>query len=389
MTNRCALWSQAGLVLIGLLSGAVSVYAGSMATPSGEPPLALAPLATKGLESPLFVTPAGDGSGRLYVLEQPGRIRILEQGSLSSVPFLDIVDRVLMDDTERGLLGVAFHPDYRRNGRFFVNYTRRPDGATVVAEYRREGSPLSASREERVVLAIKQPESNHNGGMVAFGHDGYLYIGMGDGGAWGDPGNRAQNLDELLGKILRIDVDRGDPYAIPPDNPFVKGGGRPEIYAVGMRNPWRFSFDRETGELWVADVGQKKWEEVDLVTRGGNYGWRLMEGAHCYNPAIACPTEGLVVPVMEYGHEGGRCSIIGGYVYRGRAMPPLQGTYIAGDFCSGELVAFRQSDRGAGVAGPRVLLRAGFRISSFGQDEAGELYVVDHGGGIYQLVPRR
>lgn len=326
--NRVTGSMRVGLLLVGLLSVCWAGPAGSMAVAADEFPVALAPVVTGGLQKPLFLTHAGDGSDRLFVLEQPGRIRLLEQGVLSAVPFLDLTDRVLMDDTERGLLGLAFHPDYRRNGRFFVNYTRQPDGATVVAEFRRGHSPDVASRDERVLLVIQQPESNHNGGMIAFGPDKSLYIGMGDGGAWGDPGNRAQNLNDLLGKILRIDVDHGDPYAIPADNPFANEGGRPEIYALGMRNPWRFSFDRESGALWVADVGQKKWEEVDLVVRGGNYGWRVMEGAHCYNPAVACPTEGLALPVMEYGHEGGRCSIIGGYVYRGRAIPALQGRYL-------------------------------------------------------------
>jgi len=386
--NRAAVWFGAGLALVALLGGSRPGHAGSMAVPADESPVALAQVVTRGLQKPLFLTHAGDGSPRLYVLEQPGRIRLLEQGVLSSTPFLDLADRVLMDDTERGLLGLAFHPDYRRNGRFFVNYTRQPDGATVVAEYRRGSSPDAASRDERVVLVVMQPESNHNGGMIAFGPDGYLYIGMGDGGAWGDPGNRAQNFNELLGKILRIDVDHGDPYAIPADNPFAREGGRPEIYAVGMRNPWRFSFDRESGGLWVADVGQKKWEEVDLVTRGGNYGWRVMEGAHCYNPAVACPTAGFALPVMEYGHEEGRCSIIGGYVYRGRAIPALRGAYVSGDFCSGEVFAFRKSEGGE-ATGPTVLLKTGFRISSFGQDAEGELYVFDLGGGIYRLVPPR
>ncbi len=387
--SRCSRWNTLGLGSIVLLYGLWSGSAGSMAAPSDESTVVLTPLVTEGLQKPLFLTHAGEGQDRLYVLEQPGRIRLIKDGVLVSIPFLDLADRVLMDDSERGILGLAFHPDYRRNGRFFVNYTRRPDGATVVAEYRRGGSPDTASRDERVLLVILQPESNHNGGMVVFGPDGYLYIGTGDGGAWGDPGNRAQNLNELLGKILRIDVDHGDPYAIPSDNPFAKEGGRPEIYAVGMRNPWRFSFDSKTAELWVADVGQKKWEEVDLVTRGGNYGWRVMEGAHCYNPAVACPTVGLELPVMEYGHESGRCSIIGGYVYRGRALPALQGAYVSGDFCSGEVFAFRTSNEAGGGTGPRVLLKTGFRISSFGQDEAGELYVLDHGGGIFRLAPQR
>jgi len=385
--NRSAVRFGAGLALAGLLVGSRPGDAGLPAAPADESPVALAQVLSGRLEQPLFLTHAGDGSARLYILEQPGRIRLLELGVLSPVHFLDLTDRVLMNATERGLLGLAFHPDYRKNGRFFVNYTRQPDGATVVAEYRRGGSP-AASREECVVLVVMQPESNHNGGMIAFGPDGYLYIGMGDGGAWGDPGNRAQNLQELLGKNLRIDVDHGDPYAIPADNPFAKEGGRPEIYAVGMRNPWRFSFDRESGGLWVADVGQKKWEEVDFVTRGGNYGWRVMEGAHCYNPAVACPTAGLALPVMEYGHEEGRCSIIGGYVYRGRAIPALRGAYVSGDFCSGEVFAFRKSDEGGGGTSPTVLLKTGFRISSFGQDEEGELYVLDHSGGIYRLTQR-
>ncbi|MDP1949298.1 MAG: PQQ-dependent sugar dehydrogenase [Nitrospirota bacterium] len=381
------LCATVGIALMLALPMSLPAKAGAE-VPTQSPSIHLAPLVTAGLERPLFLTHAGDGSRRLFVVEQPGAIRIISQGVRREALFLDLRDRVLTDDTERGLLGLAFHPDYRRNGRFFVNYTRRPDGATVVAEYRRGGAPDAASRDERVLMVVMQPESNHNGGMLAFGPDGYLYIGLGDGGAWGDPGNRAQNLNELLGKVLRIDVDHGDPYAIPEDNPFAREGGRPEIYAVGLRNPWRFSFDFNSAELWVADVGQKKWEEVDLVTRGGNYGWRVMEGSHCYNPATSCPTEGLALPVMEYRHEEGRCSIIGGYVYRGLAMPALRGAYLFGDYCSGEVFVFRQSDEGGKDASPTVLLKTGFRISSFGQDEEGEIYLLDHGGGIYRLIPR-
>ena len=387
------LCATVGIALTLAMPMSLPVMAGAESVPTQSLSFHLAPLVTAGLERPLFLTHAGDASRRLFVLEQPGAIRIIEQGVLRKAPFLDLRDRVLTDDPERGLLGLAFHPDYRRNGRFFVNYTRQPDGATVVAEYRRGGAPDVASRKERVLLVVSQPESNHNGGMVAFGPDGYLYVGLGDGGGPGDPGNRGQNLNELLGKILRIDVDHGDPYAIPADNPFVTEGGRPEIYAVGLRNPWRFSFDFRRAELWVADVGQYKWEEIDLVTRGGNYGWRLMEGFHCFNPATACPTEGLALPVMEYRHDGdrragGRCSIIGGYVYRGLAMPALRGAYLFGDYCSGEVFVFRQSDEGGQDASPTVLLKTGFRISSFGQDEEGEVYVLDHGGGIYRLIPR-
>jgi glucose/arabinose dehydrogenase len=362
-----------GLLLLhtgGLLDTALAEPAKS---PDDRRLVKLTPVLTEGLENPVFLTHTGDGSGRLFVLEQPGRIRVLQANTLLPDPVLDITERVLFDG-EQGLLGLAFHPDYRRNGRFFVNYTRKPDGATVIAEYHRGGTAISASHDERVLLVVSQPYPNHNGGMISFGPDGYLYIGLGDGGAKGDPQNRAQNLDELLGKILRIDVDRGDPYGIPTDNPFVKGSGRPEIYASGLRNPWRFSFDTKTGHLWVADVGQNKWEEIHLVTRGGNYGWRVMEGTHCYQPSVFCQTDKFISPIAEYAHEKGRCSITGGYIYRGQALPKLAGTYIYGDFCSGEL-----------FSDPQVLLKTALYISSFGTDETEELYVLDHKGGIYRL----
>jgi glucose/arabinose dehydrogenase len=214
--------------------------------------------------------------------------------------------------------------------------------------------------------------------MIAFGADGFLYIGMGDGGAGGDPQNRAQNPQELLGKMLRVDVSRGSPYAIPPDNPFVSGGGRPEIWALGLRNPWRFSFDRRTHELYAGDVGQNAWEEIDIVRRGGNYGWRLMEGAHCFNPRM-CDRQGLELPVAEYANAAGRCSVTGGYVYRGGGVPPLAGTYVYADFCSGEIFGLRGGTQ-------RVLLDTTLAVSSFGEDEAGEMYVVDHRGGVYRII---
>lgn len=346
--------------------------------------VALVPIVTEGLENPLFLTQAGDGSRRLFVVEQPGRIRVLEGHALLPAPFLDITKQVLSGG-ERGLLGLAFHPDYRRNGRFFVNYTRKPDGATVLAEYRRGSIATSALTEERILLIVPQPYPNHNGGMVAFGPDGYLYLGLGDGGSKGDPNNRAQNPEDLRGKILRINVDRGDPYGIPTDNPFAKEGGRSEIYALGLRNPWRFSFDLTTRNLWVADVGQYKWEEINLVARGGNYGWRVMEGAHCFLPAISCQTSKLSIPIFEYSHEKGRCSIIGGYVYRGQVLSDLIGIYIYGDFCSGEIFALHHLRRGQPHDEPRELLKTSLRISSFGEDAAGELYVLDHNGGIYRL----
>jgi hypothetical protein len=333
----------------------------------------LTPIVTQGLEHPVFLTHAGDGSGRLFVVEQSGRIRVLEGQTLLPNAFLDITERVLSGG-ERGLLGLAFHPEYRRNGRFFVNYTRKPDGATVVAE-------------ERILLIVPQPYANHNGGMVAFGPDGYLYLGLGDGGSGGDPNNRAQNPEDLLGKILRIDVDRGDPYGIPTDNPFAKAGGRPEIYALGLRNPWRFSFDITTGNLWVADVGQYKWEEIDLVTRGGNYGWRMMEGTHCFLPSTDCQTTTFTLPVHEYSHEKGRCSIIGGYVYRGQAISSLMGTYVYGDFCTGEIFALPSPSSNRSLNETHIILKTSLHISSFGENAVGELYVLDHKGGVYRLAP--
>ena len=351
---------------------------------TGPSEIRLIPVVTTGLEKPLFLTHSGDGSGRLLVVEQGGKIKTIEGGKLLPVPFLDLADRVLAGG-ERGLLGLAFHPDYRHNGRFFVNYTRKDDGATVLAEFRSSGAAAATGQEEQVLMVVPQPFANHNGGMVAFGPDGYLYIGRGDGGSAGDPGNRAQNPQELLGKILRIDVDRGEPYGIPSDNPYVKDGGRSEVYAIGMRNPWRFSFDRENGDLWVADVGQHKWEEIDRVVRGGNYGWRVMEGRHCYHPTTSCEVAGLIPPVAEYGHSEGRCSITGGYVYRGKLSPSLRGHYLFGDYCSGEVFGLKASER-ASDAGPEALLKTAFRISSFGEDEAGEVYLVDHGGGVYRLL---
>ena len=330
-----------------------------------------------GLDNPVYVTHSRDD--RLFVVEQPGRIRIVEGGQLLSRPFLDITERV-RGGGEQGLLGLAFHPGYPADGRFFVNYTRRPDGATVVAEYRVSADPNVATPTERVLLVVPQPYTNHNGGMVEFGPDRLLYIGLGDGGSAGDPGNRAQNRDELLGKMLRVDVDRGAPYAIPRDNPFAASGGRAEIFAWGLSNPWRFSFDRETGTLWAGDVGQNAWEEIDIIRPGGNYGWRIMEGAHCFRPPSGCRTDGLELPVVEYRNGGGRCSVIGGYVYRGRRVPSLVGTYVYGDYCSGEIFGFVSG------APPRVLLNTGLSIASFGEDRAGELYVVDLKGTVHRLV---
>ncbi len=381
------LW-QTALLLLHL--GAVQFSTGSAVAAEFEndsDAVALTPIVTEGLANPVFLTHAGDGAQRLYVIEQPGRIRVLEGQSVLPTPFLDITKQVLSGG-ERGLLGLTFHPNYGKNGRFFVNYTRKPDGATVIAEYHR-GPTSTASAHERVLLIVPQPYPNHNGGMLAFGPDGYLYIGLGDGGSAGDPENRAQNPEDLLGKILRIDVDQGDPYGIPTDNPFAQQGGRPEIYALGFRNPWRFSFDLQTGNLWVADVGQSKWEEIDLVSNGGNYGWRMLEGTHCFHPPTDCQRSASTQPLYEYEHEKGRCSIIGGYVYRGQALASLQGSYLYGDFCSGEIFAFSDSSLGQTPREPLVILKTVLRISSFGVDGADELYVLDHKGGIYRLSSRK
>ena len=259
---------------------------------------------TTGLVRPVHLTHAGDGSGRLFLVEKPGRIRIVENGQLRPTPFLDIEDRVEDGGNEQGLLSVAFHPSYETNGRFFVYYTaQQGDGTIFVSEFSVSASNenLANAGSERQLLTIPHPSfNNHNGGLLKFGPDGMLYIGVGDGGSANDPNNNAQNLDSLLGKLLRIDVNSGNSYAIPPDNPFVGRDGRDEIYAYGLRNPWRYSFDRETGELWLADVGQNQWEEIDIIKKGGNYGWRIMEGFHCRPPQTTCDQAGLELPIFEY-----------------------------------------------------------------------------------------
>lgn len=394
--RRCSAGCLLRIAIATLILGASQGAGGGELSgePAARPALQLIPVTSGELEEPLYLTHAGDGTGSLFVVEQTGRIRALLRAGdkpplLHRRPFLDLTDRVLSGG-ERGLLGLAFHPQYKTNGRFFVNYTRKPDGATVIAEWSRSSHhPLVASPDETILMVVEQPYANHNGGMLSFGPDGYLYIGLGDGGSGGDPQNRAQNRQERLGKILRIDVDRSRPFAIPPDNPYAQHGGRSEIFAFGLRNPWRFSFDRQTGDLWAGDVGQYRWEEIDIITRGGNYGWRVMEGTHCFSPPDGCEVEGLTLPVAEYFHESGRCSVIGGYVYRGHAMPDYRGIYFYGDYCSGEVFDLVQPghSRAAPVSsGPHVALKTGLRLSSFGEDEQGELYVVAHGGGIYRLA---
>ena len=338
----------------------------------------------EGLSQPVALENAGDGSGRLFVLEQEGLIRVIQDGVLQDTPFLDITGDTVIG-SERGLLGLAFHPDYKNNGLFYINFTDA-NGATVIAEYSVSADPQVADvNTERILLSVPQPYGNHNGGAVVFGPDGYLYIGMGDGGSGGDPENRSQNLSELLGKILRIDVS-GEPYSVPADNPFVGKDGADEIWAYGVRNPWRMSFDREQGDLYIADVGQNAFEEVSFQsaesTGGENYGWRIMEGFNCFEKG--CSQEGLTLPILEYPHSEGR-SITGGYVYRGEALPDLVGSYIYGDFVSGRVWLAQRSGE---VWTNDLLQETGLTVSSFGEDEAGELYLVNYGGSVHRLTEK-
>jgi glucose/arabinose dehydrogenase len=371
--------------ITGILVAALLI---SAPVPSGAQAISLVPLAS-GLASALSVAHAGDGSGRLFIVLQTGQILIYNGGRVLARPFLDISNLVSCCG-ERGLLGLAFHPAYASNGSFYVNYTDRR-GNTVVARYSVSrlspnlANPLSAT----TLLTVDQPYANHNGGQLQFGPDGYLYIGLGDGGSAGDPQNNAQNLGTLLGKILRVDVDGGSPYAIPPDNPFVGvEGARPEIWAYGLRNPWRFSFDRLTGDIFIGDVGQDEWEEINFQPAssagGENYGWRLMEGGDCYDPPTGCNPEGLVLPILEYDHSQG-CAVIGGFRYRGAQVPTLSGQYLYADYCSGLMWGAAQDDAGTWSTG--VLLDAPFSVSSFGEGPDGELYVLSYGssGTLYKI----
>lgn len=343
------------------------------------------------LERPTFVTHAGDGSGRLFIIEKPGRIRIVKDGRLLPEPFLDVVNVVKSSGNEQGLLGLAFHPDYERNGRFFVYYTAL-DNDNTVAEFRVSSDANRADPGSgRELLAVPDRFPNHNGGMLAFGPDGYLYIGLGDGGSAGDPDGNGQDLLVHLGKILRLDTNSGSHYGVPDSNPFItRSSARPEIWAWGLRNPWRFSFDRQTGDLWIADVGQDSVEEVDFQpagSKGGeNYGWNVLEGSECFKPATGCDTTGMVLPIFEYSHDEG-CSITGGYVYRGKAYPDLAGAYLFTDYCSGNLWVTRQVASGEFKTEQAGMFRRS--VSSFGEDEAGELYVtVDPAGAVFRLVAK-
>lgn len=339
-----------------------------------------------GFTQPLLVTHAGNGSGHLFVVEQEGRIWVLENENVLPEPFLNLESQVGSEGNEQGLLGLVFHPDYEQNGFFYVHYTDL-SGDTVVSSFQvSSDANLAEAGSEQIILQVDQPYPNHNGGSIEFGPDGYLYIGLGDGGSQGDPRGNGQSVETLLGKILRIDVNGGSPYAIPADNPFANGGGLGEIWAYGFRNPWRFSFDSATGDLYIGDVGQGQWEEIDFlpggIVGGSNLGWNYFEGTHTYEGSPP-PGAALIPPVAEHDHGASRCSVTGGYVYRGAALSAWQGVYIYADYCSGEVFGLVQHTDGNWES--RLLYDTSFQITSFGLDEAGEIYLVDRGGGIYQL----
>lgn len=386
-----------------MMAGIVALFVSGMMVTGALRPASASVVLTEvasGIGSPTDIQNASDGSGRLFFVRQTGQIMVWKNNVVLPTPLLNI-SNLIVAGGEQGLLGLAFHPDYRNNGLFYVNYTRSIDGATVVARYSRSttapdiADPLSAT----ILLTIAQPFANHNGGALRFGPDGYLYIATGDGGSGNDPQNNAQDLTRLLGKILRIDVNTV-PYGIPPDNPFV-GSSQPEIWAYGLRNPWRFSFDRVAGDLFIGDVGQNAREEIDFVragTGGGmNFGWRIMEGTLCTNlPGDPpCNPSSFTLPIVDYDHGQG-CSVTGGYLYRGSAVPELKlasppaaglfnGVYVYGDFCSGTI--WRISATASGGVSNSVLLSSGLRITTFGEDENGEIYVADAGTGkIYKFV---
>ena len=342
-----------------------------------------------GLSAPLYLTAPPADAARLFIVEKTGAIRIIKGGVLLTDPFIDLSSRI-SNGGEQGLLGLAFYPDYATTGLFVVHFTD-PAGNTTLSRFQVSSNPDVADlASELVILTANQPFANHNGGQVAFGPDGFLYLALGDGGGSGDPDNRGQDLSDLLGSILRIDVRSTEPYTVPADNPFVQSAA-PEVWSYGLRNPWRFSFDRATGDMYVADVGEGLWEEINVSTavagagKGVNYGWNIMEGTHCFGQS-SCDQTGLTLPVFEYSHQEG-CSVTGGYVYRGTAIPALQGHYFYGDFCAGWVRSLRHA---GGVVTDRTewpSLTPGGSVLSFGEDAAGELYVLDQEGRVSKVIP--
>ena len=375
-------------------------------------------LIADGYKKPVFITSSPNNAKLLYIVEQAGLIKIINDGKKLSRPFFDINKRVVNPNRpgdERGLLGFAFHPNHTNNGKFYINYMDN-DGNTIVSEFSTNSELRANHKSERIILKLKQPYGNHNGGDIQFGPDGYLYISIGDGGKAGDPLNAGQDLSSLFGKIIRIDIEQ-KPYGIPKSNPFFgQKDKREEIWAWGLRNVWRFSFDKQTGDKYLADVGQNKWEEVNFEpasSKGGlNYGWRIMEANHCYDPKENCPTEGLIKPIIEYPNDANHpafafriieelsfsetdvegCSVTGGYVYRGQRIKSMQGQYIFGDYCSGNIwtlkvvngkaINFKNRTEEINIGGGEFTTY----ISSFGQDSDGEIYIIDYNGGIYKLI---
>ena len=375
-------------------------------------------LIADGYKKPVFITSYPNNAKLLYIVEQAGLIKIINDGKKLSRPFFDINKRVVNPNRpgdERGLLGFAFHPNHTNNGKFYINYMDN-DGNTIVSEFSTNSELRANHKSERIILKLKQPYGNHNGGDIQFGPDGYLYISIGDGGKAGDPLNAGQDLSSLFGKIIRIDIEQ-KPYGIPKSNPFFgQKDKREEIWAWGLRNVWRFSFDKQTGDKYLADVGQNKWEEVNFEpasSKGGlNYGWRIMEANHCYDPKENCPTEGLIKPIIEYPNDANHpafafriieelsfsetdvegCSVTGGYVYRGQKIKSMQGQYIFGDYCSGNIwtlkvvngkaINFKNRTEEINIGGGEFTTY----ISSFGQDSDGEIYIIDYNGGIYKLI---
>ena len=399
------------MFLLAIAAGCGSLPATELPTPSdGSTPVSPRP-ETLGLERVVsnnilgvleFGTPTNfvqASDGWVLVSDQPGQIVAISDpiprnaGKTNSVnEILDIRDRVSSRGWEEGLLGLAIDPN--DPSYFYVYYSAARPRRSVVSRFFYSGSGDAAAADpdsELVILEVEQPYANHNGGQLAFGPDGYLYIGLGDGGSAGDPRGNGQDTSTLLGTILRIDVSEAtaeQPYAVPPDNPFADDGGRAEIWAYGLRNPWRFSFDRgtgdrDTGELWAGDVGQNEWEEIDIIERGGNYGWNVLEGTHCFSPSSDCEREGMIPPVWEYSLDGEACSVIGGFVYRGSGISWLSGVYVYGDFCTGEIFGLR---RDGGDVINQLLADTDHRIASFGEDGDGELYVLTQGEGILRLV---
>jgi glucose/arabinose dehydrogenase len=409
LARIAAKFGVALLALLTLAAGSMAPQRQTQAAPALQPTVIsfqqIADVASVQGSQPVAIANAGDGSGRLFIVEQPGRIRIYNGSQLLATPFLNITNIVNSNGSEQGLLGLAFDPDFADNGYFYVNYTGKNGvGDTVIARYHvSDATPNDADEGSALpLLTIAQPQSNHNGGALQFGPDGFLYISTGDGGGGGDNdvghnptiGN-AQDLNSLLGKMLRIDVhnnNTGDglAYDIPPGNPFANDGNpntRAEIWAYGLRNPWRFSFDRQTGDMFIGDVGQDAWEEIDFQPAGvggRNYGWRRMEGDQCFNPSSGCQTGSLILPILNYENPDNSCrAVSGGYRYRGGSYPQFAGVYFYADNCSGEVWGATQSGADWTEGDP---IDTAFAITTFGEDEAGELYLADHGGKIYRII---